>query len=92
MAVAMQVLAEPTAAPPEDAARAAGLRYVSDQSPGIRREKARDGFRYVTPDGEPVDDETRARIKALAVPPAWTDVWISPRANGHIQATGRDAR
>ena len=93
MAVAVAPVFEPTEAPPEDAARAAGLRYVSDQMPGIRREKAGEHFRYVASDGERVDDEeTLARIKALAVPPAWTDVWISPRANGHIQATGRDAK
>ncbi len=75
------------------AARSAGLRYVSDRRPGIRRLEAAKGFRYVGPDGEPLrDPETLARIRALAVPPAWTDVWISPIASGHIQATGRDAK
>lgn len=71
-----------------------GLAYVSDQDPGIRRRKARShGFNYLAPDGSAVTDEkTLDRIRALAVPPAWTDVWICPRANGHIQATGRDAR
>ncbi|WP_068878102.1 MULTISPECIES: DNA topoisomerase IB [unclassified Phenylobacterium] len=72
----------------------AGLTYVTDQDPGLRRRAARGtGFNYVDPDGKPVTDEkTLDRIRALAIPPAWTDVWISPRANGHIQATGRDAR
>jgi DNA topoisomerase-1 len=74
-------------------AREAGLRYVSDQSPGIRRKKAGESFVYLDLQGNPVkDDETLKRIKALVIPPAWTEVWISPIANGHIQATGRDAR
>lgn len=72
----------------------AGLTYVTDQDPGLRRKPARgSGFNYVDADGKPVSDEkTLDRIRALAIPPAWTDVWICPRANGHIQATGRDAR
>jgi DNA topoisomerase-1 len=74
-------------------ARAAGLRYVSDATPGIRRKRAGRHFSYVAPDGAAVTDrDTVRRIKSLAIPPAWTDVWISPHANGHIQATGRDAR
>jgi DNA topoisomerase-1 len=74
-------------------AQAAGLVYVSDHDPGIRREKAASGFNYVGPDGEQVDDEmTLDRIRALAIPPAWKEVWISPTADGHIQAIGRDAR
>ena len=84
---------------PPAAAKAAGLRYVHDDRPGIRREPAGDGeaanggFRYLDARGEPVDDEaTLKRIKSLAIPPAWTDVWICPQANGHLQATGRDAR
>jgi len=78
---------------PPAAAKAAGLRYVLDDRPGIRREPDGDGFRYVDAKGEPVDDEaTLKRIKSLAIPPAWTDVWICPQANGHLQATGRDAR
>jgi DNA topoisomerase-1 len=79
---------------PPAAAKAAGLRYVHDDRPGIRREPAPDGaFRYRGARGEPVEDEaTLARIKSLAIPPAWTDVWICPQANGHLQATGRDAR
>jgi DNA topoisomerase I len=78
---------------PVAAAREAGLRYVSDQRPGIRRQRAGKHFRYVGPDEQPVrDEETLRRIKALAIPPAWTEVWICPRPNGHIQATGRDAK
>lgn len=78
---------------PPAAARAAGLRYVSDSKPGIRRERDGDGFRYLDASGAPVaDEDTLRRIKALAIPPAWTDVWICPLANGHLQATGRDAK
>jgi len=74
-------------------ARAAGLRHVDDGSPGIARLREDGGFRYVDPQGKPVaDEETLARIKSLAIPPAWNDVWICRWANGHIQATGRDAR
>ncbi|MEJ7928928.1 DNA topoisomerase IB [Ramlibacter sp. AN1015] len=77
----------------QEAARAAGLRYVSPDRPGIRREREGEGFAYFAPDGTRIDDEsTLARIRSLAVPPAWTDVWICPRANGHLQATGRDAK
>ncbi|HET6969975.1 MAG TPA: DNA topoisomerase IB [Phenylobacterium sp.] len=67
---------------------------MSDQDPGIRRRPARGhGFNYLHPDGSPVTDErTLDRIRALAIPPAWTEVWICPRANGHIQAVGRDQR
>ncbi|MFC5549008.1 DNA topoisomerase IB [Massilia aerilata] len=78
---------------PPTAAKAAGLRYVLDDRPGIRREPEKDGFRYLDARGERVDDEaTLKRIKSLAIPPAWTGVWICPQANGHLQATGRDAR
>lgn len=74
-------------------AREAGLRYVHDGVPGIGREKSRDGFIFRFPDGKKVaDDATLARIRHLAIPPAWTSVWICPVANGHIQATGRDLR
>ena len=75
-----------------DAARAAGLRYSSDLEPGIVRRKAGRGFTYRHADGSPVDDDTVARIRALAIPPAWTDVWICRTDRGHVQATGRDAR
>ncbi len=79
---------------PEESAKAAGLRYVSDARPGIRREKLGEHtFRYRDAHGSEVTDETvLARIKILVIPPAWTDVWISPQANGHLQATGRDQR
>lgn len=78
---------------PRDAAETAGLRYVSDEEPGIRRKKAGKGFTYVGPDGRKVADEaTLSRIRSLAIPPAYTDVWICPRADGHVQATGRDAK
>ena len=74
-------------------AETAGLVYVSDQDPGIRRRKARSGFNYISPAGKPVTDEpTLDRIRKLAIPPAWTEVWISPSPRGHIQAVGRDQR
>jgi DNA topoisomerase I len=83
----------PTALDPIASARAAGLRYVSDEMPGIRRRRSGKGWTYLDPSGKPITDpEERVRIGALAIPPAWKDVWICPRANGHIQATGRDAR
>lgn len=75
------------------AAQAAHLRYVSDAEPGIRRLRSGNGFRYVDAEGHAVrDEETLARIRGLVIPPAWDDVWICARANGHLQATGRDAR
>ena len=75
------------------AADSAGLRYVSDEAPGIRRRRCGRGFAYLRPDGEPLSDRrVLARIRSLAIPPAWTEVWICPSADGHIQATGRDAR
>ena len=78
---------------PVDSARAAGLRYVTDDEPGIRRVPRGEGFTYVDPEGRKVKDAKELeRIRKLAVPPAWTDVWICTRANGHLQATGRDAR
>lgn len=78
---------------PSRSAREAGLRYVSDESEGIRRRRRGASFCYVSPDSKPLrDSKTLARIKALAIPPAWTDVWICPDAKGHLQATGRDAR
>ncbi|HBI44808.1 MAG TPA: DNA topoisomerase I, partial [Planctomycetales bacterium] len=86
----------PDAAPVEgstESARAAGLRYVHDDRPGIRRVRRGKAFRYLNPDGRPVRDaETIARIRALVIPPAWIDVWICVHDNGHLQATGRDAR
>jgi DNA topoisomerase I len=69
------------------------LRYVLDDEPGIRRHRCGRSFRYVRPDGSSVRDrQTLVRIRALAVPPAWREVWICPRDDGHLQATGRDAR
>jgi DNA topoisomerase-1 len=69
------------------------LEYVTDDEPGIRRRRAGRGFKYVHPDGRPVRSSSAlARIRALAIPPAWTDVWISSRPDAHLQATGRDAR
>ncbi|MDB5764548.1 MAG: topoisomerase, partial [Herminiimonas sp.] len=74
-------------------ARLVGLRYVTDDAPGIVRKALKSGFRYTDADGKPLRDETAlARIKSLAIPPAWTDVWICLWENGHIQATGRDAK
>jgi DNA topoisomerase-1 len=78
---------------PVAAAKLAKLRHVTDDIPGIARRKARHGFDYLYPDGELVRDiETLKRIRSLAIPPAWTDVWICPYPNGHIQAVGRDQR
>jgi DNA topoisomerase-1 len=74
-------------------AEEAGLRFVVDDEPGISRHRSGNGFRYKTPSGAVVKDEhTLARIRGLVIPPAWTEVWICMRADGHIQATGRDAR
>ncbi len=78
---------------PLEDVEAAGLIYVSDHDPGIRRRKAGTGFNYLRPDGEPIRDEaTLDRIRKLAIPPAWTDVWICPSPRGHIQAIGRDQK
>ena len=78
---------------PKEAAEHAGLVHVSDERPGIRRRRAGKGFRYANADGMRVDDPaTLKRIKSLVIPPAWTEVWICSQPNGHIQATGRDAR
>ena len=76
-----------------EAAEDAGLRYVSDEQPGFSRQRKREEFEYFDTKGKPIRDEQRLlRIKRLAIPPAWTEVWICPSPNGHIQATGRDAR
>jgi DNA topoisomerase-1 len=88
---------------PVQAAKSAGLRYVTDEEPGIRREGGRskggsrrlkaDQLKYIHPDGKRVrESDVLNRIKRVAIPPAWTDVWICPRADGHLQATGRDDR
>lgn len=81
------------AADPVRSAKEAGLRYVSDAQPGIRRIRHGKGFSYRDADGKPVrDKETLARIRSLAIPPAWKDVWICANPKGHLQATGRDAK
>jgi DNA topoisomerase-1 len=78
---------------PRQAAREAGLRYGTDTQPGIRRRRQGRGFTYLDARGRHVRDQaTLARIRKLAIPPAWTDVWICSAENGHLQATGRDAR
>ena len=79
-------------APAVAIAKEAGLRYVSDARPGIARKSQGKIFAYRAPDGTAVQDaETLRRIRSLAIPPAWTEVWICPNENGHIQAVGRDA-
>jgi DNA topoisomerase I len=74
----------------EDVAEAAGVRYVHDDAPGWRRIRRGKGFSYVDLEGEPLGPAAREWIRSLAIPPAWTDVWISPHRNGHILATGHD--
>ncbi|MFA9431772.1 DNA topoisomerase IB [Egicoccus sp. AB-alg2] len=87
----LPVVAElPADAPPEAHAEAAGLVYVDDEEPGIRRLRRGRGFSYVRDDGTLVSGEERERIQALAIPPAWTDVWICEDPAGHVQATGVD--
>src|SRR5213083_1950219 len=77
----------------EVASDEAGLQYVSDEKPGYRRRLNGKDFKYLDTEGKRIRDEQRVlRIKRLAIPPAWTDVWICPSPTGHIQATGRDAR
>jgi DNA topoisomerase-1 len=76
-----------------EAAEDAGLRYVTDDQSGFSRQRKGEEFEYLDQKGKPIRDEQRLlRIKRLAIPPAWTEVWICPSSNGHIQATGRDAR
>jgi DNA topoisomerase-1 len=78
---------------PVASARAAGLRYVRDDQPGIERKRSGKRFRYLRPDGKPVRDRQELRrFRSLAIPPAWTHVWICLIANGHLQATGRDSK
>ena len=87
----MDPLAEPP--DPKESAQAAGLRYVTDAKPGIRRIRCGKGFRYTAPGGATIHDEdTLSRIRSLVIPPAWSGVWICTMPNGHLQATGRDAR
>jgi DNA topoisomerase-1 len=88
MAAVQKSLAEPA-----ESARAVGLRYVTDAAPGIRRKGFRGGFHYFDLHNRVVRDASRlARFKRLAIPPAWADVWICPLEDGHLQASGRDAR
>jgi DNA topoisomerase-1 len=78
---------------PVESARIAGLRYICAEVPGIRRKRRGGGFTYIQPGGRVVRDRsTLARIRSLVIPPAWTDVWISPAPQGHLQAVGIDAR
>jgi len=87
---------QPIASDPHEhrkAARSAGLQYVSDAAAGITRRRAGKGWVYFEPDGRRISDpRKRQRLNKLAIPPAWTDVWICPDPDGHIQATARDAR
>jgi DNA topoisomerase-1 len=78
---------------PPISARRAGLRYATDARAGIRRVRSGAGFRYLRPSGRPLTDPADLqRIRKLAIPPAWRDVWIAPDPQAHVQATGRDAR
>src|SRR5262245_34744393 len=78
---------------PRESAQAAGLRYVTDAMPGIRRCRIGQSFRYLSDTGQPIHDQTvLRRITALKIPQAWIDVWICPLIQGHLQATGRDEK
>ncbi|MBW7467347.1 DNA topoisomerase IB [Pontibacter aydingkolensis] len=80
-------------ADPAKSANGAGLRYTSDSKPGYTRKKVGKGYQYLDAKGDKITDEKILdRINALVIPPAWTDVWISKSAKGHLQATGRDAK
>jgi DNA topoisomerase-1 len=84
----MEIIDDPVAA-----ARAAGLRYTTEDNPAFGRRRAGRGWSYRGPDGAVIrEEETLRRIRSLVIPPAWTDVWINPDPRGHIQATGRDTR
>jgi DNA topoisomerase-1 len=86
-------VSSPRAAEHRRAASRAGLRYVTDGVSGIRRKRVGSGWAYYAPDGVRIEDPSvRKRLNALAIPPAWTQVWICPDPDGHIQATARDAR
>src|SRR5688572_16992989 len=94
MALPMQPRSlHPRVRDPRGAALAAGLVYVAEEGAGIRRQRAGKGWRYIGVDGRTVrDTAVTSRIRALAIPPAWSDVWIAPSDRAHIQATGRDAK
>jgi len=78
---------------PQASAKAAGLRYGTDASPGIRRKRAGKGFTYIDVEGRRLHDpQELQRINFLSIPPAWTKVWICPMPQGHLQATGYDAK
>jgi len=78
---------------PVESAEAIGLHYVTDEGPGIQRRQQKDGFVYINVDNKPIDDPQEIeRINKLGIPPAWENVWICPDPNGHLQATGRDAK
>ena len=81
-------------ADPVESAEIAGLKYVNDNTvPGIRRVGGKRRVRYIGPNSRTIADRAELqRIRSLAIPPAWTDVWICPDSRGHLQATGRDAR
>ncbi|GAC1662885.1 MAG: DNA topoisomerase IB [Candidatus Limnocylindrales bacterium] len=85
--------ADPGPRPSDTGVGLAGLRHARDDRPGITRRRAGRGFAYRDPDGGRIrDPEVLDRIRRIVIPPAWTDVWICPWSNGHLQATGRDAR
>jgi DNA topoisomerase I len=91
--ILQESLPESTPVDPVESAQAAGLHYVSVADSGIRRKRVGKHFSYIGLDGRPIHDPaTLKRIKALGIPPAYTDVWICPDPRGHLQATGRDAR
>ena len=76
-----------------ESAEAAGLRYVTDAAPGIRRQRRGRGFTYIAADGSVIHDKAELeRIRKLVIPPRWTNVWICPNPSGHLQVTARDAR
>ena len=91
---AVEEISLPSVSPdPVESAKAASLRYVTDSTPGIRRVRRGTGFVYIDVNGKVIrDPEELRRFKLLVIPPAWTDVWICPSPNGHLQATGRDAK
>ena len=92
-AVRPRPLVVPVKVAPEASAREAGLQYHTDDSPGITRKHMSKGWSYHQPDGTPMRDAaTLQRINALAIPPAWKDVWIAPEADSHLQVTGRDEK
>ncbi len=77
---------------PEESAHQAGLLYVRDEMPGYTRKPWGRGFTFLDEEGEHITGEARKRLDALVIPPAWTEVWICPRPDGHLLATGRDEK